>query len=192
MSPFPAKFSRETLISHARQMIETNGIEQLTLKALAERLSAQAPSIYNYFANKQALLKAVNEQTMVEITASMLHVQQSATADLYADLLEMAQAYRQYALQHPRCYGLVFADNQPAAQIDPALAEKLAIPLQTAIARLVGPEQSIAALRGSWALIHGFTILELNDQFKRQGDSDADFIRAFDAYLRGWSRGLNE
>jgi hypothetical protein len=106
----------------------------------------------------------------------------------------MAQAYRQFALNHPALYRLTFTllegELRPAA--DELLA--LAIPLQTEWSRWVGATQSLAALRGFWALVHGFVLLELSAQFQRSdsalgaGDSGltATFSQVVTHYVDGW------
>jgi hypothetical protein len=49
-----------------------------------------------------------------------------------------------------------------------------------------GPKNSLAALRGAMALVHGFVLLELHGQLRRGGDLALDFDTAVHAYLRGW------
>jgi len=50
---------------------------------------------------------------------------------------------------------------------------------------LVGEEAALPALRGGWALVHGFVMLEISGQFRRGGDLDAAFAHAVAAYIRG-------
>jgi hypothetical protein len=43
----------------------------------------------------------------------------------------------------------------------------------------------LAALRGLWALAHGFVALELTGKFQRGGDLSVDFDHSIRAYVRG-------
>jgi hypothetical protein len=75
------------------------------------------------------------------------------------------------------------------AQPDPALLEALALPFQELFARQVAEAESLAALRGFWALVHGFAALEISARFRRGGSLDAAFESAVRAYLHGWGIG---
>ncbi|MBK8024179.1 MAG: WHG domain-containing protein [Chloroflexi bacterium] len=99
--------------------------------------------------------------------------------------MAMAEAYRAHALAHPRAYMLAHSGGEET-QIDPAIAEALALPLQAAFAELVGEARAHEALRGMWALLHGFASLEIEGQFRRAGDLDRAFAGAIEAYLAGW------
>ena len=45
---------------------------------------------------------------------------------------------------------------------------------------------STPALQGIWALVHGFVMLELGQQFQRNGDPDEVFIQCVSVYVMGW------
>jgi hypothetical protein len=97
----------------------------------------------------------------------------------------MALAYRDFALAHPVTLRLAFGDLAPDSRPDPAALEALALPLQAAVAALAGEAASLSALRGFWALIHGFVILEVNGQFQRGGDLREALLYAIDTYTSG-------
>jgi Tetracyclin repressor-like, C-terminal domain len=102
-------------------------------------------------------------------------------------MLKMAREYRAFALANPATYRLAFGSTDDELRPDEALLEQLALPLQTAMAGISGEVESLAALRGMWALIHGFVSLELAGQFRRGGDLEAAFQRAVAAYINGWA-----
>jgi hypothetical protein len=54
------------------------------------------------------------------------------------------------------------------------------------MAAISGVEDSLAALRGALALLHGFVMLELKDQFRRGGDLGETFEKVIEAYVAGW------
>ena len=56
------------------------------------------------------------------------------------------------------------------------------------MAQITGEAQSLAALRGALALVHGFVMLELKGQLEREGDVGAAFAAAVQAYLQGWAK----
>lgn len=182
--PHPAQVTHEQILHTARRLFEAQGYEQVTLARLAEALGIKAPSLYKHFSDKAALLKAVNTLTMSELT----HAMQKATLEFstpYARAEAMASAYWDYALAHPAAYSLAF-NNQLGSAPDPAVAEALALPLQAIFAEGVGAENALTALRGAWALLHGFVMLYLTERFQRGGDVTQAYQSALRAYLRGW------
>jgi AcrR family transcriptional regulator len=190
MSPYPAKVTRELIVHRARGMIENDGVEALSLGKLAADLGIAAPSLYNHFKNKTALLQAVNVETARALVAALTAGMQQQAADeaagAHEQLMGMAAAYRAFVRENPASYDLAFTNTIPDLHLDSQLAEALAQPLQAIMAAHVGEARSLAALRGAWALLHGFATLEITGQFRRGGDLDAAFTQVFAAYLDGW------
>jgi AcrR family transcriptional regulator len=186
--PYPAQTDRAAIVQTARDLIETEGAEQVSLARLAAALGIKAPSLYRHVPSKAALLLAVNELTLAELFAAYAAARAAAGSEPRAQLLALARAHRAFAHAHPAAYGLAFTTTAPEQRPDAGRLEQSAIPLQELMAAVSGPEQSLPALRGALALIHGFVMLELKAQFQRGGDLDAAFDAAFNAYLDGWRR----
>lgn len=188
--PYPSQVTRETLIETAWEMIATEGsAESVSLAKLAAAFGVKAPSLYRYVKNKTELLQAVNLVTNERLVDHMHQALNAADTNPQQRALTLCTAYREFALAHPVLYQLAFATNA-SLQPDPASLEQLALPLQTVISEISGDE-SLLALRGGWALVHGFIMLEINGLFRREGDLDAAFFRALQAYIDGWSRRLS-
>lgn len=183
--PYPAQVSPEGIARAARAIIETSGVEALSLAHLAESLGIRAPSLYRHYANKAALLRAVNALTIGDMTAAMQQAIAAAGSPLEG-LMAMARAYRDYALANPNTYSLVYARHSHDTQPDDTLRLSFALPLQAAWEAACGPEESLVGLRGAWALLHGYVILEINQQFQRGGDVGAACMEAFACYVSGW------
>jgi AcrR family transcriptional regulator len=185
--PYPSKISRETIVQAAREMIEAEGLERLSINVLAEKLGVKTPSLYRYVGDKTGLLRAVNEDTIAGLFA-VLGEALSSPGPAEERLLAVALAYRQYAHQHPITYGLAFTNTIPELRPDAAEQERAALPYQALMAEVSGEADSLAALRGMLALIHGFAMLELAQQYRRGGDLDAAFVQSVQAYIAGWKR----
>lgn len=182
--PHPSQTDRETTIRTARTLIEAEGVDALSLAKLAAALNIKAPSLYHHFANKTALLRAVNEQTetmLVDAMRSAIHSEDDAPATLRT----IFRVYRAFAQDNPNLYSLLYMTTQPELRGSPEAAARLAQPLQVVMAGIVGDGRALAALRAAWAFLHGFVMLELAEQFKRGGDLDADFASATEIFIRG-------
>ncbi|MBI5928952.1 MAG: TetR/AcrR family transcriptional regulator [Chloroflexi bacterium] len=186
--PHPARIDRDSILQTARAMMELEGVDGLSVNRLAAALGVKPPSLYHHFASKAALLRELNTTTNAGLVLAMHTALHTTDADLPQKILAMAQAYRIYAHEHPVSYGLAYTNVVAELRPDPEFLEKLALMLQVHIAELVGPGESLPALRGLWALVHGFVVLELGGQFQRGGDLDATFDQIVTAQINGWQR----
>ena len=53
---------KNQLLATAKQMIVDNGLQSFTMEALARSAGVSSPLVYNYFASRQAVLRALLEQ----------------------------------------------------------------------------------------------------------------------------------
>ena len=189
--PYPAQINPDLILEKVRELVEAEGADQLSLHKLAAALGVKAPSLYRYFPSKTDLLCTLNLQTVQQMTASMREAA-SGFENARLQLLAMSKAWRAFAHAHPRLYALAFTHTNPELQPDNQLLEAMAIPIQQVVAHVSDEQHSLAALRGLWALLHGFVFLELSGQFRRGGDLEAAFVQSVEAYLNGWSQETNE
>jgi AcrR family transcriptional regulator len=186
--PFPAQTDRKTIVETARTLIEQDGIEQLSLTRLAAVLGIKAPSLYRHLPSKTALLQAVVTLTIHQLFDAYRAALAPADLAPTAQMLAILRTHRAFAHANPQTYVLAFTTSAPEERADDDLLEQLVLPLQRLMAELSGAAQSLAALRGALALVHGFVLLELNQQLRRGGDLDAAFEAASTAYLVGWQQ----
>jgi AcrR family transcriptional regulator len=186
MSPYPTQITREAIITAAWERVEAEGFDRLSLHKLASQLGVKAPSLYRYIQSKNELLRAINELTEARLFAVIGAALADSNADPRTQLIALSQAYRDFAHTHPITYMLAFTTIDPAARPDPTAQEQAVLPVQRIIAQISGEADSLPALRGLLALVHGFVMLELNQQLRRGGDLDEAFSKSLTAYLAGW------
>ncbi|MCA9917217.1 MAG: TetR/AcrR family transcriptional regulator [Anaerolineales bacterium] len=184
--PYPSQVNREVIVAQAWQLIEAEGVGNLSLSKLAEQLGIKAPSLYRHVGNKAGLLQAVNLYTSQTLVTQLNQSAAQANGDAKVQIAAIMRSYRAFALAHPHTYVLAFTNTEEALRPDEDVLEQLALPLQELITAVSGPEKSLAALRGAMALVHGFVMLELHGQLRRGGDLGVDFETAVHAYLNGW------
>jgi AcrR family transcriptional regulator len=166
-------------------MIEADGIDQLTLAKLATQLGVKAASLYRYFDSKNALLQSINTQTVTQLIQTVRSAVDGSPQNVESRLLAISIAYREFAHSHPVTYGLAMGQVLPDISVNADYAEQLALPLQAMFSEYIGAPNSLAALRGALALMHGFVTLELAGQFRRGGNIDEAFALSVRAYLAG-------
>jgi AcrR family transcriptional regulator len=186
MSPYPSQTNRAGIIETARQLIERDGVEALSLGKVAAALDIKAPSLYRHIRNKNALLQAVIEQTYLSLFAAYDEALDQSGDDPAERLLNLSRSHRRFAHENPNTYMLAYTTPNPELNTNPDMLLERAISIQEIMSRITGEENSLPALRGSLALVHGYVMLELNGQFRRGGDLAATFDAVLEAYLRGW------
>ena len=151
---------RDDIVAAARQILETEGPEHLTMRSLAERLEIRAPSLYKHVADKdelEALLIAEALRGMGEALHAALGGMPPRGSKKRA-LATLAQAYRGWAFAHPHLYRLATEGELPRDLLPDGLEAWTAEPL----VRVTGDQDRA---RAAWAFAHGMTILELDGRF---------------------------
>jgi AcrR family transcriptional regulator len=184
--PYPAQTDRKSIIKMARDTIEQEGIEELSLARLASKLGIKPPSLYRHIPNKAALLQAVIAFTFQQLFQAYEISIQASGGDEKEQLKVILRTHRSFAHAHPETYVLAFTTTLREERADEQMLERLVLPIQALMATIAGPEKSLSALRGALSLVHGFVMLELKDQFKRGGNLTEAFEASVEAYLSGW------
>jgi AcrR family transcriptional regulator len=159
---------RDEIVAAARQILESEGPEHLTMRALAERLEIRAPSLYKHVADKdelEALLIAESLRGMGEALHSAVD-RLPARGSKKRALAALARAYRDWGLGHPHLYRLATEGELPRDRLPEGLETWTAEPL----VRVMGDPDGA---RAAWAFAHGMTILELDGRFPPGADLDA-------------------
>lgn len=96
-----------------RQMVEV-GAAGLSLRAIARDLGMSAPSIYNHYADRDALVTALIIDAYMSLGDYQLAARDAvAIADLRGRWRATGEAYRAWALAMPQRYQLIFGTPIP-------------------------------------------------------------------------------
>jgi AcrR family transcriptional regulator len=183
--PYPSQVNAESILEKAIDMLEADGLDNLSLGKLAAALGVKAPSLYRYYKSKADLLRTINIVTTRQLNTAMRKGIAEAGDDPYEQIMGMARAYRHYATTYPVVYSLNYNNMQDDLRPDDDEIESLSHPLEKVMARIVGEENALTALRGAWAMLHGFAMLENSQQFRRGGSLDEAFETAIRTYIAG-------
>lgn len=164
----------DEIIDAAARILERDGREGLTMRAIAAELGIRAPSLYKHIANK----RQVEVTLMAEALQQQAELFEKVVANSDDPVPGIGAAYRSWALQHPHLYALMNDQPLPRSELPEGLEERAVIPLLDA----VGGDMDRA--RAAWAFAHGMVTLELADRFP----DDADLAAAWDIGLEGISR----
>jgi AcrR family transcriptional regulator len=180
--PAVAKVSDEQIVAAARRLVDRDGASTLSMQAVADAVGVRAPSLYKRFADRAALLGAVQRQLFAELRDRLEVAAARPGPD--SALRAMADGYRAFARAHPRLYELMFAPDLPHR--DPAGDAARAAAAQPILSRLqdwVGPARALPTARVLTAFVHGFVSMELAGAFRLGGDVDEAFAHGLTLLL---------
>jgi len=165
---------RRALVGEAVRTVEAQGIEALTLRAVALRLGVSRTALYRHFADKGALLGAVAAEGFRTLRAALVGAWE-AEGRGRKGFVAMGEAYVRFALDHPSHYRVMFGGF--ALPPDPALADPAGSAFQALVDALV-EQQERGEVRDDpplmlalhvWSLVHGVAMLALDGQLGAGG-----------------------
>jgi len=184
MSPAPARTSTDAIVVAARRILEDGGLTSVTMRSVADAVGVKGPSLYKRVPDRAALLRAVSESVVADLTRTMSRATESG--DPRADLRAAAVAYRTFVRRNPNGYRLLFADLAEANP-DPSALAAAGQPVVNAMTRLAGPSEALEGARTLVAWAHGFVSMELAGAFRLGGDLDAAYAFGIESILNGVS-----
>ena len=170
--PARAVTSTAAIVTAARDLLEHEGLEGLTMHAVATAVGVRAPSLYKRVRDRGELIQLVGNATAEDLLDRLTRVR---TGDPARDILSFAAEVRSFARDHPAAYGLLFARLPETWRVDPVRNARAAEPILEAVTALVGPEEALDAARLLVAWVHGFVSMELAGSFRLGGSVDEAF-----------------
>jgi AcrR family transcriptional regulator len=151
------------IVGVARELLEAEGVEALSMRNIAHRLGIQAPALYRHFLDKREIELIITEQAFWEVGDHTLAAIEGADDPLGA----MLRAHRDWAIANPHLYRLSFGGWLDRDRIDPASEAHAGTPVSV----VTGGDADLS--RAIWAFAHGMIDLELLDRFPPETDVEA-------------------
>lgn len=176
---------RDDVVAAAIAIVDEEGLDALSLRAVAEALDVQAPSLYSHVDGLTGLL----DELSIAATAEFGEVLRDSVIGVGGDaaVTAFATAYRCWATDHPGRYQLTLrpVDSPEKRSVGRGAIETMDRVL--AGYGLTGSDAT-AAGRSLRAALHGFATLEAADALGR-GDHDASFRYLVDLFVDGLRAG---
>ena len=188
---------RQDLIKAAEQTIEREGSYALNARSLAQEVGCSVGTIYNVYADLDALKIAVNSHTLSRLDRAI-----SRTVDTedhehisIGTLVELGCAYARFAAKHPRLWMSLFEEGTRIGREVPdwhmdehaRLMNRIEVAL-AAVRPGDSAEQHATTARLLFSSVHGLVLLGLQDLYvavpAKQIEQQIEFlIRTFMAGL---------
>lgn len=81
---------RDTLLKYARYIADTEGIDAINIRSIAQRAGVATGTVYNYFSNKEEILLALTEEYWEK---ALLEMRTAITADSFCEQLKEIFAF---------------------------------------------------------------------------------------------------
>ena len=105
--------TKDRILSAAKAVLESDGIDGLTIRRVAQRAELSAMALYRHFADKDALLNALMEDGL----AAWEKIVRGIRARDSLEWLEaLGEAYLDFALTQPHRFDAAFFLPAPAAR----------------------------------------------------------------------------
>ena len=161
---------REQIVGTASQLFSERGYENVTLRAIAERLGYAHAALYRYFPDKASLLAEICKETFDRLILE-LDAEQGGAHGPEAQLLAVSLGFVRFGMAHPHHFQVVFSGplntsgnaNEHIDAIGRALFERL---MQTYVAcsEAVGLSAETRTLDANtwWISLFGITQVLIN------------------------------
>jgi AcrR family transcriptional regulator len=166
-APLPEDL-RERLVAAGLRVLDEHGPAELTVRRIADLAESSTMGVYTKFGGRAGVLEAVYRRGFELLRATLAAVPEAA--DPIRHLLDLALAYRRFALANPALYAFMFEQPVPDYEPSPALRaealdttfELLVVTVRRAVARQALP--AVDPVHTSvlvWCVAHGMVSLEL-------------------------------
>ena len=185
---------REEILQAARTLVQQEGIKGLTMRALGRAVGVTAPTLYDYFPAKEAVLDALFVQG-AQILTRAFDVAIDSSQPGRERLRAIAVAYRRFAIEHPDLYLLIFG-RVDASYRPGELQLECAMNVGSRANQAVLEAMTIGDIREGdpfavgnaiWVMAHGHVTLELGGFCDKYGEGAGEemYQRNFEFLFQG-------
>ena len=175
--------TKESIIACAMDILKKNGIEGVTLAAIAKELGIQPPSLYNHISG----LTEIKDMIAFEGLNQLLAALESAVKNRDGDeaILSFSYAYMKFVEINPYLYEVTIIPPSTNEEAKTVSNKIVAIGYSLFKEYLLDEQEVIHALRGLRSILHGFSTIKENEGFGLPVDLYESFDYSIHAYLRG-------
>jgi len=176
---------KASLIEAAKVILERDGADALSLRAIAAEVGVSHTAPYSHFKNKKELISAISEMGY-ELLADSFTAQVKSPTEANEDLvLSYGASYLEFALANPQLYRLMLGQvetrglKESANPVvfnttkDSVTLKRPYLMLKNALEQeLKDPQAAKQQALGAWALVHGLSALLIEGHLSLPKDID--------------------
>lgn len=177
------------LLRSAAELADKEGLEAVTLAALAKKLNIRSPSLYNHVDGLDGLRKKLAIYGYECLTQSLTDAAIGRSGD--EAVLALGKAYVSFVRRHPGLYDATLrAPDHRDPEVQQAGGVLVELVLRVLEAYGLTDEAALHAVRGLRSILHGFASLENRGGFRMALDVDESLERLLQVYIAGLRRNI--
>jgi len=159
--PVRQRLSRERIVQVALASIESDGVDQMTMRSLGRELGVEAMALYRYVSGREDLLEAVVSNLLDGLVQ---RVETAETTSWQEYLQHVAHEVRRIALDNPTAFPLIVSRHPAAPWLRPPLRdiEMVEHVLATLCGRGFTDEQAVDSYKAFTSFLVGSLLLEVS------------------------------
>jgi AcrR family transcriptional regulator len=169
---------RSALVAAAAALLERDGAEALSFRAVARAAGVSQAAPYNHFTGREELLATIAEQGFRALEAAQIAAADRAGPGA-SRVISLGMDYIAFAIAHPQLYRLMFGVGVASWCAYPDVAEakhRAFEPTRAVLAGYLGADAPAAtreaAAHAGWGLVHGLAMLRLDGSVATGAGSD--------------------
>lgn len=178
------KLELSIILKKATDIVDKQGLDQLSIGLLAEKLDVRPPSLYNYLDGLHELRQKLAIQGVKKLNEYMLQAAVGRSGD--DAIRAISKAYIQFVREHPGLYDASTrfpdANDQELQQAQRSVVQLV---LQVLDAYNLQAEMAIHMVRGLRSILHGFTSIEQMGGFGMPLDINKSFSILLNTFIEG-------
>jgi len=206
---------KESLVSTALEMLDTEGLEAITLRELASRLGTSRSAIYRHFKGKDDLMRAVILEGFMKLDQAIAPFFEHSEMPLLERFHAMGRSYIDFARSNPNLYRLLFGpdmsqerevvcqeerpdlhrllNNRADAEIiasepDDAFHRLVKIIVEAQTLALFKEGDPVMLATTIWSFLHGLSMLAIDGHLNIVGNVDAIYESNYKLLLEGLAK----
>lgn len=181
------KIDKSLVIERAIHMINITGIENLSLKTLAEDLGVKPPSLYNHVSGIDDLKEQIMLHGWKELDDRIVEAVIGLTG--YDAVRAICRAFHEYAAENQGVFSAMLWYNQfKDAQNMEATSKMFSVFFKITESVNISRENCFHLVRMFRSFLEGFSLLENNHAFGNDLSVDDSFELALDVLVEGMKR----
>ncbi len=186
---------KEALLQTALEIIDSEGLDTITLRDLTQRLGTSRSAVYRHFTSKEVLILGVIEKGYEQLNLLFTPIFQDRTHTVVERFDAMGRAYLNFAIEHPNLYRLLFGEmyRKEREEICDYKDETLATGLYALIGLLIEAQEEgiivcenpIVQAATVWASIHGLASLLIDGHLLMSDNLEEIYRYSQNVLLKG-------
>lgn len=159
---------KQEIIEVAARLCREQGLQKMSLRGVAKEIGISAPSLYEYFKNKDALIDTIRGLERTRLAVALTE-KLDPSKPVKSRLFDMTKAYIEFALKQPDSFQLLFSlpTNRASIDSDPKAGSPY-LPLVSMCKEAIKSKEVAPYIREPemlafqlWSLMHGIASLRI-------------------------------